>query len=434
MDTLKVGIIGTGVVGYGVYELIKKHQTTIKRRTGLSVKIVCLCSRNIKKRFSKNLKEFDKNIDLIENYQELIRRDDIDVILELVGGTRVAYDIIKKSLKNGKHVITANKAVMAKYTESLLGLARKYQREIYFEASIGGGIPIIKIIREALAGNQIKEIHCIINGTSNYILSQMIQLGKTFEQALKEAQEKGFAEADPTLDINGADAAQKTSLLSLLAFNSLFNAKDIYFEGITKIKNQDVEMARKFNYKIKLLGISKLHGKKKVEIRVHPTLIPANHELANVENEYNAVHLNSDFQSNSLYLGKGAGSHPTASAVVSDICDMGHLIQSSYSFNPYRYTPFNDFKLLPISETKSSYYLRILAVEKLGVLSDITHIFNQCQISINSMEQSNRDKKTAQIVFFTHLCKEANLLKALNEIGRLKTVRGKPSYIRIVDL
>ena len=338
-------------------------------------------------------------------------------------------------MNNGKHIVTANKAVLSKYIRELFQLACKNKVEIFFEAAIGGGIPIIKVLRESLSGNRISEIHCIINGTTNFILSKMIKEGASFKDALKKAKELGFAEADPTLDVNGNDAAHKTGLLALLAFNTEVNPNDIYFEGIENISEIDITAAKELGYKIKLLGIAKNLKGNSLELRVHPTFISTSHELSTVENEFNAVYIKSDFLGPSLYYGRGAGSKPTASAVVSDLNDLAHLVSRDYEFNSYRYTPFNKMKTSSIDDIDSKYFIRLYAKEKVGILAQLATIFAKNKISIESLVQKEEDFKDGYVPiwFITHTSKEKNIKKALLQIQKSKIVRKQPVFYRIND-
>ncbi len=390
MKTLNIGLIGSGVVGQGVIDLLNKNGSLLAKRSGIDFNLRAVSSKNI---LSKKI-ALPKSVFITKDFDQVINNKKIDVVVELIGGTTDAYTLIKKALEQGKHVVTANKAVLSKYGSKLFDLACKHQVELFFEAAIGGGIPIIKVLRESLAGNHINSFYCIINGTTNYILSQMMNKKESFSASLKKAQELGFAEADPTLDINGNDSAHKVGLLSLLAFNTNIDQKNIFFEGIENLDTIDIKAAKNFDYKIKLLGIAKDLGKNKLEVRVHPTFIPKDHELAGVEEEYNAVYIESDFLGSSLYYGRGAGAYPTASAVVSDLNDLAHLMSRDYEFNPFRYKPFQKKKIVPITEINSKYYIRLLVKEAPGVLAKISSIFATHHISIESLVQKDKSVDT----------------------------------------
>ena len=436
MKTLNIGLIGSGVVGQGVIDLLNRNSFLLTKRSGVDFKLRVISSRNILKKKINS----PKSVLITDNYNEVIDDEEVDVVVELIGGTTDAYQLIKKALKQGKHVVTANKAVLSKYGDQLFKLACKHQVELFFESAIGGGIPIIKVLRESLAGNHIKNLYAIINGTTNYILSEMMNKKANFQESLKRAKELGFAESDPTLDINGSDSAHKMGLLSLLAFNSNVVQKDIFFEGIENLEIIDIEAAKNFGYKIKLLGIARDLGKNNLEVRVHPTLILRDHELAGVEEEYNAVYIESDFLGSSLYYGKGAGAYPTASAVVSDLNDLAHLLSRDYEFNPYRYQPFQKKKIIPITQVNSKYYIRLLVREAPGVLAKITSIFATHQISIESLVQKNtavdidkNNSKDVSILLITHQAMEERVRKSLKKINSLKDVRCQPIYLRICD-
>ncbi|HMB00482.1 MAG TPA: homoserine dehydrogenase [Spirochaetota bacterium] len=429
MKEIKIGLIGCGIVGSGVTSLLQKNAGLIRKRSGIKFRIKTICALNM-----QEVKSKFKSYHFTKNYHDVLDDPEIDIVVELIGGTTTAYTVIKEALNNKKHVVTANKAVVSKYADKLFLLAVKNQVELFYEAAIGGGIPVIKVLREGLIGNRIKEIYCIINGTSNFILSQMANHGLSFASALALAQKKGFAEADPALDINGGDAMHKTVLLSMLAFKIKPPAR-ILQEGIESITAEDVAYAAELGYKFKLLGIIKDAGKGYIENRVHPALVPEDTELAAVENEYNAVLIKSDFLGSSLYYGRGAGSYPTASAVVSDICDIGNMINSGHAYNQGRYTLNGRQQLMPLKHTSTRYYVKICTSEKPGILGKITSVFGRYQISIKSVIQKETfNKKKIPIIFITHQAREEHLLKSLHEIKKFSFCKSKPVFYRIEDL
>jgi homoserine dehydrogenase len=354
-----------------------------------------------------------------------------------MGGITPAKEYVLKALQKGKEVVTANKAILAEYGDEIWGEALKRQRFLGFEASVGGGIPIIKTLREALIGNQIRSIVGIVNGTTNYILTKMLEEKTDFKEALREAQKKGYAEADPTLDINGMDAAHKIAILASLAFGSFIKASQVYVEGIENIDLIDLNFAKNFGYVIKLLAFAIKH-KNHIEVRVHPTLIPENHVLASIRLNYNAFYVTGDFVGDVLLYGLGAGKEPTASAVVSDLI-------TAIEFSFFKKKPFikypltfdkKRYKIKPMEDVEFKYYFRFSAIDKPGVLSKISGVLGKYNISIASVVQIGRQKKkqAVPIVMLTHEAKERNVLKALQEIDSLEVVSAPTKKYRIMDL
>ena len=427
---IKVGIIGLGTIGTGVVKLLERNRDIIRKRCGFEIKISWVCDIDL---------ERDRGIDISKykttrNYMDVIRDRDVDILVELVGGTTTAFEIVAEAIKNGKHVVTANKALLAERGKEILELLRlNPQVELGFEASVAGAIPVIKVIRESLAGNNIISIFGIINGTANYILTRMERDNISFDIALKEAQEKGYAEADPTLDIEGIDAAHKTAILATIAFGKLVGLKDVYVEGINNIDLMDIRFSKELGYRIKLLAIIK-EDREDLEIRVHPTLIPLDHPLANVDGAFNALSILSDFAGHIMLYGKGAGMHPTASSVVSDIIDISrNIIFSSKTRIPtFSFVEVMDRKIKPMGEIVTNYYIRIMAVDKPGVLSKISGILARHEISIEAVIQKGRGEKgLVPIVMTTHEAKEEKVQKAIEEISNLEIVGGKPVLYRI---
>lgn len=428
---ISIGLVGLGVVGSGLVQLLETHSKTLEKRSGLRFKIKKICSRTFANKARLKLSRYQKT----KKWQDIVADPEIKIVVELIGGTDTAYELIQAALKNGKHVVTANKAVLAKHGPKLFDLAIKHRVELFYEAAIGGGIPIVKIFKESLIGNRIEEFYAIINGTTNFILSQMVLKEAGFGEALRKAQELGFAEADPSFDINGSDAMQKTSLLAMMAFGAEVNANQVYREGIEGISLLDISAASGFGYKIKLLGIAKRHGEDEAEIRVHPTLIPRDSELASTENEYNAVFVKSDFLGTSLYYGKGAGSFPTASSVMSDVHDLGQRIVGEYRFHPARYQHKARLRIKPMSAVETSYYFRVQTTDMPGILARITSVLAKNKISVKSLVQKDYEAlDSVSIIFITHMTKEKNLIAALKAIEKFPFVKEKPVFYRIEDL
>lgn len=426
---VNVGIAGFGVVGTGVIKMLRYHYDMLRKRSGVDIRIKKIAVSNIEREREPLT---DSNI-ITDDFYELLNDDDIDVIIELIGGTTAAYELVTQSIKKGKHIVTANKALLYQYAEEIFELAVKHKRHVLFEGSVAGGIPIIKIITESLAGDKIHSIYGIVNGTTNYILTKMIEEKQSFNDALKSAQVMGFAEADPTLDINGGDASSKIGILGMVAFNSKVNRENIYREGIENIELRDIEYADELGYCVKLLAIAKLRNEK-MELRVHPALIPKESNLASVKNEFNAVMIESDFLGLSHYVGKGAGASPTASAVVSDINGMSLRIKTKEEYNENRYKPFNEYETINHKEIETRYYLRITTIERAGILAVITKIFAEHNISISSIIQKEvRIDRPVPIVILTQKSIEKNMLNAVKEIDKLDIIKEKTVMIRMED-
>jgi homoserine dehydrogenase len=369
----------------------------------------------------------------------VVRDKSIDIVVELIGGYTIAKDLVLEAIRNGKHVVTANKALLATHGNEIFAAAQKKGVMVAFEASVGGGIPIIKALREGLAANRIEWIAGIINGTSNFILSEMRDKGIAFAAALEDAQKRGYAEADPTFDIEGVDAAHKLTILSALAFGIPMQFKKAYTEGISRLTQQDIRYAEELGYRIKLLGITK-RVKKGIELRVHPTLVPTRRLIANVEGVMNGILVKGDAVGPTLYYGAGAGSQPTASAVVADLVDVTRLITADpehrvphLAFQPDR---LSSDPVLAMKEIETSYYLRMRVTDKPGVLADITRILADSRISIDAMVQKEPEKGESRvdIVLLTHLAVEKNVDRAIAKIEKLSTVVGSVTRIRLEEL
>src|SRR5213595_920430 len=373
MKPINVGLLGIGTVGGGTWDVLSRNADEIQRRAGRAIRI----SQVADKAVGKARKSVGKKAKVLSDAFRVVRDAEIDIIVELIGGYSVAKELVLEAIRNGKHVVTANKALLATHGTEIFAAAQKHGVMVAFEGSVGGGIPIIKALREGLAANRIEWIAGIINGTSNFILSEMREKGISFEAALKDAQQRGYAEADPTFDIEGIDAAHKLTILSALAFGIPMQFKKAYTEGIAKLTREDIAYAEGFGYRIKLLGIARRTAKG-IELRVHPTLVPARRLIANVEGVMNAILVKGDAVGATLYYGAGAGSQPTASAVVADLVDVTRLITADpghrvphLAFQPDQ---LSDTPVLPIGDVETSYYLRMRVADKPGVLADIARI------------------------------------------------------------
>ncbi len=432
LDPVKVGVLGLGTVGGGVVNVLRRNAQEITRRAGRGIQVTHASVRELSK---KRLCSTNGMI-LTEHPMDIVNRDDIEVVVELIGGTSRAFDLVMKAISSGKHVVTANKALIALHGNQIFAEAQKAGVNVAFEAAVAGGIPIIKAIREGLSGNKINWVAGIINGTTNFILSEMREKGRAFGEVLKEAQALGYAEADPTFDVEGIDAAHKLTILSAIAFGIPLNFNAVYTEGITKIERMDVEYAEQFGYRIKHLGFARM-SEQGVEMRVHPTLIPHGRLIANVNGVMNAVLVNGDAVGSTLYYGAGAGSEPTASAVVSDLVDVVRTL----TVDPENRVPHLAFqpdaisrnvRFLDISEVETAYYLRIRADDRPGVLADIARILSETGISIEAVSQKEPPEgvKQANIVLLTHRVKEKHMNEAIRRIEALPQTSGQVKRIR----
>jgi homoserine dehydrogenase len=432
---IRAGLLGIGTVGGGTWEVLNRNADEIRRRAGRAIRITRVADKDLKK--ARKLVQ-GKAI-LHRDAWEVVRAPDIDIVIELIGGTGIAKDLVLEAIAQGKHVVTANKALLAKHGNRIFAAAQKKGVMVAFEASVGGGIPIIKALREGLAANRIEWIAGIINGTSNFILTEMRDKGLPFATVLAEAQRMGYAETDPTFDIEGIDAAHKLTILSALAFGIPMQFAKAYTEGISKLTQADIGYAEELGYRIKLLGITR-RAKKGIELRVHPTLVPARRLIANVEGVMNGILVKGDAVGASMYYGAGAGSQPTASAVVADLVDVTRLITADpghrvphLAFQPDQ---LSDTPILPIGEVETSYYLRMRVLDKPGVLARITRILADSRISIEAMVQKEpgEGEQRVDIVMLTHRALEKNVNAAMARIERLPTVVGKVTRIRLEEL
>ncbi len=422
----RVGIVGYGTVGSGVAELLIKNKDVIKEKTGIDISLNAVLDKDWTRERPFNI---DDNL-RANSFEDLL--DKSDIVVELIGGVNIAKDIIEKAMENKKHVVSANKHLLALHGKELIEKAYKYGVGFEFEASVGGGIPIIKALKEGLVANRINYIHGILNGTTNYILTRMLDDGMDFDIALKEAQSLGYAEQDPTFDIEGIDAAHKITILASIAYGGHINFKDVYIEGISNINLLDVELGRELGYTIKLLAVAKSTNNE-LEVRVHPAFIKSQEQMSKVSGVYNAILIDGDFVGKTLLYGKGAGSKPTASAVVSDIVDIAkHSGRSFLAFN----------KSLKINKNfYTRYYIRFEVEDKIGVLASITNVFAKYGISIASVLQKEMVCKVAKkenslivpLVILTHKAYELDVSKAIEEIKNLSVVKEKPVLIRLEE-
>ncbi len=427
MRSVGVGVIGFGTIGAGVVKLLLSRRRLLASRTGMDIRLLSLCDRD----FSR-----DRGIGKVpgeittKDWKKVVGDPRVDIVVELVGGTKVAKDIVLSALKNGKIVVTANKALVSEYAEEIFSIGRLGEN-LFFEASVCGAIPVIKGIREALVVNRIHGLYGIVNGTCNYILTSMFDSAMEFDAVLRQAQELGYAEKDPSLDVEGIDSAHKVSLLALISFGKYVHPDKIPTEGITRVELLDLLYAGEMGYRIKLLAVAE-QRREGLDIRVHPALVPEEHLLASVDGVFNALYVKSDSAGDMMFYGRGAGRFPTASAVVSDIVDAGRRrlwggpqVRSAVDFSPR------------LAGVESRYYLRLTVVDKPGVLAKISGVLGAHSVSIASVQQTERAKgrnNTVPLILITHEVDEGKMRKALEEISALDVVKREPVLIRIVDL
>jgi len=432
---INVGLLGIGTVGSGTFAVLARNQEEIARRAGCAITMKMVADKDL----DRARKLVGKNAVVTGDANEVVSNPDIDIVVELIGGTGVAKDLILKAIANGKHVVTANKSLLAQHGNEIFAAAQKKDVMVAFEAAVGGGIPIIKSLREGLTANRIEWVAGIINGTSNFILSEMRDKGASFGDVLKEAQKRGYAETDPTFDIEGVDAAHKLTIMAAIAFGIPMQFKAAYTEGISRLTQEDIRYAEELGYRIKLLGITK-RTSKGIELRVHPTLIPSRRLIANVEGVMNAILVRGDAVGQTMYYGAGAGSEPTASAVVADLVDVARMLTADpehrvphLAFQPDR---LSDTPILPMGEVETSYYLRMRVQDKPGVLADITRILADLSISIDAMVQKEPSEGEDQvdIIMLTHLTLEKNVNAAIAKLEKLAVVVGKVTRIRLEEL
>jgi homoserine dehydrogenase len=443
LKPIQVGLLGIGTVGSGVFNVLQRNQGEILRRAGRNIEISMVADLDT----ARAEAAVGKGVQVVRDARAIIANPDIDIVVELIGGYGIAKQLVLEAIEAGKHVVTANKALLAVHGTEIFAAANRKGVMVAFEAAVAGGIPIIKSLREGLTANRIEWIAGIINGTTNFILSEMRDKGLDFDVALKEAQRLGYAEADPTFDIEGVDAAHKAALMSAIAFGVPVQFDKAYIEGITKLGAQDIKYAEQLGYRIKLLGITK-KAAKGIELRVHPSLVPAKRLIANVEGAMNAVMVHGDAVGTTLYYGKGAGSEPTASAVIADLVDIARLHTADaaqrvphLAFQPETFdSAMSETPMLPMSEVVTSYYLRLNVVDEAGVLAKVTGILAQEGISIDAVLQREADEVGGEgstqtdLIILTHDCVEAKMNEALAQMQALPTVLSPIVRIRKEEL
>ena len=439
MKPIKVGLLGVGNVGSGTFNVLERNQEEIRRRAGRGIEVVAVSARNLERAKERT----GGKVKVVADPFDIVNDPEIDIVVELIGGYDEARALVLQAIANGKHVVTANKALLAVHGNEIFAAAQAKGVMVAFEAAVAGGIPIIKALREGLTANRIDWLAGIINGTTNFILSEMRDKGLDFATVLKQAQELGYAEADPTFDSEGVDAAHKATIMSAIAFGIPVQFDKAHVEGISKLNAIDIRYAEQLGYRIKLLGIAKrakVNGIEGVELRVHPTLIPSKRLIANVEGAMNAVLVQGDAVGATLYYGKGAGAEPTASAVIADLVDITRLATADpehrvphLAFQPNAMT---NIEILPMSEVTTSYYLRMNVSDQPGVLADLTRILADATISIDAMLQKEpADGETrTDIIFLTHQTQEKNVTAAIAKMEALSTVCGSVTKIRLENL
>ncbi len=432
MKSMKVGLLGLGVVGGGTWNVLRRNAQEITRRAGRQIEVVCVAVRDVAKARAR----IGEDVCITDDPYEIVNDPNIDIVVELIGGITTAKALVMLAIENGKHVVTANKALLATHGTEIFEAASAKGVMVAFEGAVAGGIPIIKAIREGLTANRIEWVAGIINGTTNYILTEMRSRGLSFEQALAQAQHLGYAEADPTADVQGIDAAQKLTLLASMAFGIPVQLSRAYVEGITELNAVDIAQAEQLGYRIKLLGITRRRAEG-IELRVHPTLVPANSILANVEDAMNAVLVSGDAVGQTLYYGKGAGEEPTASAVVADLVDVTrlHTADPGHRVPHLAFQPESvvDIPVLPIDEVRCAYYLRLSVNDQPGVLAEIAKELSNAGISIGSMVQQPPDQGEASLTFLTHQALEKNINQAMLAIEALPFMRSKITRLRVEE-
>ncbi|MBL7049895.1 MAG: homoserine dehydrogenase [Nitrospira sp.] len=426
---INIGVIGFGTVGAGTVKILSNSSREIEQRLGFPVVIKRIADLDIKSDRGVSLEKgvLTSDVDVILNDPE------IDIVVELIGGIRPAKDMVLKALRNGKHVVTANKALLAEAGKEIFRVAVKNKKQVGFEAAVAGSIPIIKVVRESLIGNRINSIYGIINGTANYILTKMTEEGVEFASVLKEAQDLGYAEADPTFDIEGVDSAHKLTILASLAFGIPLSFKKVYTEGISSITPLDIQFAADFGYSIKLLAIAK-RVENELELRVNPAMVPKDDLISGVNGVFNAIRIDGDATGDALYYGRGAGDIPTGSAVVSDIADIARLIKSGAAerMTMPGMAEDNGLQIRKMEDIVTCYYLRLSVMDKPGVLSLISGILGTHNISISSMIQKGRRReKAVTLVMMTHVAREKDMTEALKKITRMSFVSGRPVMLRV---
>ena len=433
MKDIKIGLAGFGTVGRGTWELLEKNKKKIEKSSKIKISIVAIADSDASK--FENV-DIPSACHVYPDAFKLLKDESIDIIIELIGGETIAKEFVISAIRKRKMVVTANKALLAKYGEQIFGEAERNGVAVFYEAAIAGGIPIVKVLKEGLIGNEILWISGIINGTTNYILSEMDKRDLGFDEALNEAKLHGYAEQDPTLDIDGHDSAHKISLLASLAFGTIFDFDEIPARGIRGIDKRDVRFAKKFGYQIKLLAFAKLENSL-VEVSVEPTLIPVELLMANVDGPMNAVSVEGNFVGHTLYYGQGAGSHPTASAVVADIIEACGTINALNGMDQAKTNPEisdnPDYELMKKEDVVSGHYMRLEVSDKPGVLSEITGILASQNVSVDRFFQEKSEDSNAEIILLTHMCSYGKIVEVVDMLINLENVKGKPVVFRVEE-
>ena len=425
-DTIYIALLGSGTVGSGVSEVLRMNVRELAERVGKNIVLKKVLVRDIK----KPRKNIDMSL-LTDDFESIVNDKDIDIVVEVMGGLHPAKEYMLRAIEAGKSIVTANKDVLATYGKDVLGAAERAGVDFQFEASVGGGIPIITSLKQSLTANKITEVMGIVNGTTNYMLTKMANDGVSYETVLKEAQEKGYAEADPTADVEGLDAARKAAILASIAFNTRVHFNDVSVEGITKITTEDIDYAKDLGFVIKLLAIGKDSAEKGVDVRVHPVFLPKEHPLASVNGVYNAIFVRGNAIGDTMFYGQGAGSLPTASAIVADIVEVARNMVH-HNLGKLLCTCYEHKKLCPIEEVESCYYIRLLVDDKPGVLGAIATEFGRADVSLRSVIQTRRNiAEHAEIVAVTHCVKHVRVRKALEALRKLPVVDEVRNVIRV---
>lgn len=426
---VKVGLVGTGTVGGGCLDILRNHKEEFKRHFGIDIELTRVCSRQPEVAESYGLSDI-----FTTDFHEVIEDPEVDLVIELIGGTTFAKEVVIGALQNGKSVVTANKALMASCGEEVMNLAEEKGVEIAFEASVGGAIPIIVPLKHSLIANRIDSIMGIVNGTTNYMITRMDEDGMSYEDALKEAQEKGFAEADPTADVDGLDAAAKIAILASIAFNFRVTMNQVFTEGIRRISPVDLAMAHEMGYAVKLLAHA-YRSDAGIDVRVHPTMIPESHQLATVNGVFNAIYTVGDAAGENMFFGEGAGAGPAASAVMGDVLEVARHLQMG--IKPIvGCTCTDDLPILSVEDLHTKYYIRFVVADRSGVLASAADIFAKYDVSVKTVTQrGNAARDDVDLVFVTHTAEERNVRKAIDDILALEGVvtGGFPSVIRVQD-
>lgn len=424
-DIINIALLGLGTVGAGVYRILTSHQKDFQEKTGAQLRVKTILEKDLSK---VDKLEISKEL-IADDFETITSDPEIDIVVEVVGGLEPAKGFIIRAIEVGKNVVTANKELMAKHGEEILRLAAEKKVDVYFEASVGGGIPIIRPLMQCLAGNKISKVMGIVNGTTNFVLTRMTEAGESFQDALKEAQSRGYAERDPTADIEGLDAASKIAILASIAFGSNVTSDQVYTEGISKVSPQDIMYAKEMGYVLKLIALAK-EDNGLLDTRVHPMMIPLNHPLAAVSGVFNAIFVEGDAVGEVMFFGPGAGSMPAGSAIVGDVIDIARNLRYGGT-GKLGILTYQDKPIKRVGEIDSSYYLLMEAADRPGVLAKIAKAFGDYNVSLASVIQKGPRGESAELVFITHMVREQNLHQALKEIKQLDVVNKVNSIIRV---